>query len=375
MSYTIYKPQTHLDWLKARQEGIGSSEATILMGVNHYKGGTRYNLYRKKKGMEEIPTTEDETPWLTNERFWLGHMEEPTVAACFAAKTGAYIIPESEGDWIAIDNDKPWRRVSPDRLYIPKGMANTRENWCICECKTSDISINPDCIPAYWYCQLQYQMGVMGVRHGAISWKSTFPTSHHDYAEFDFNQAYFDLLCQQIDSFWINNVLKDVCPAPETIDDVRDMFDRKKPNITGKVLEADSDIITMHNRLVEIKNICADLENEEKIICEELEKIMKTGEYEAIRNGDTDISVITPPAKKKVLNLEQLKKDVPEIYSIYAESVTAFNFDKDRFKTEQKDLYKKYNVTPPAGEAKFKIIYPKKTSTRSHDGIFGKAES
>ena len=165
MAYKIIRPESREAWLQEREKGIGSSEATTLMGVNHYED--RYRLFmRKTHQMEPKPASE---------QMELGHHLEPAVASRFAELTGAWIDPKSEGDWIAVDTKKDYLRVSPDRIWVPAGEEHKKENWRILECKTTGMSVDPDDIPSYWYCQLQYQMGVMGIKKGAVAWISSFP--------------------------------------------------------------------------------------------------------------------------------------------------------------------------------------------------------
>ena len=90
MAYKIIRPESREAWLQEREKGIGSSEATTLMGVNHYED--RYRLFMRKTG--QMP------PKPSSEQMELGHHLEPAVASRFAELTGAWIDPKSEGDWI-----------------------------------------------------------------------------------------------------------------------------------------------------------------------------------------------------------------------------------------------------------------------------------
>lgn len=366
MSYTIIRPADHAAWLRAREEGIGSSEVTILMGVNHYAKNDRFHLYRRKKGLEPgIPETDK--PWVDQEPLWMGHLMEASVAEGFAQKTGAWIDPESEGDWIAVRDDKPYMRVSPDRIYVPAGKEHSRENWCICECKTSSVLIDPDNIPAYWTCQLQYQMGVMGIKHGAVAWITGYPKLHHGYREFDFNPEMYALIEQAIDEFWNENILAGVCPDPEHIEDMREFFRKEKATFKGKALTADDDLTHTFSRLCQIHEEMRDLETEEKNLSETMEKAIMG--YEGITDGEGSlIASRVPPAKKKKLDLERLMEEQPGIYDDY--SIPTPVFDEDRFKKENKELWKEYQMTPPPGDPKFKIIYPAKISDRAQVTVF-----
>ena len=209
MSYTILKPATHEEWLEERSKGIGSSEVGTIMGVNHFD--TPYRLWRRKVGIDG--------PVESNEAMEMGHLLEPAVAQRFEEITGNWVVKNSAGDWIAVDNDRPWLRVSPDRVYIPAGKKRTRANWRILECKTTSQVIDPENIPLYWRCQVQYQMGVLGIKKASVAWISTSPRLHFDYMEMDFNPGFYESMTTELDRFWNENVLGGVAPDDQNADD------------------------------------------------------------------------------------------------------------------------------------------------------------
>ena len=196
MAYRVIRPATHEEWLDERKKGIGSSEAGTIMGVNKFD--TPYSLWRRKTGVDG--------PIDQNEAMELGHHMEPSVVTMFAARTGAEVCKSSEGDWIAVDKKCDYLRVSPDRLYYEAGQKHIKKNLRILECKTTSVAVDTEDFPVYWYCQLQYQMGVMGVKKGAVAWISSYPRLNFGYKEFDFNPEFFKALVEQLEIFWLNNI-------------------------------------------------------------------------------------------------------------------------------------------------------------------------
>lgn len=353
MSYRILRPATHEEWLKAREAGIGSSEATTLMGVNHFED--RYRLFMRKT--HRIPPKE------SSELMELGHHLEPAVASRFAQLTGAWIDPRSEGDWIAVDNRRDYLRVSPDRIWVPEGQEHVKANWRILECKTTSMSVDRDSIPSYWYCQLQYQMGVMGIKHGAVAWISSFPVFNSGYLEIDFNPSYFKLIVDAIDEFWNENIMKDIAPEPEALEDLREEYSKKKVNIKGDTLVAENWMQQDYDELLEIKEKTAILSDRRKELEEQIEKAIMG--YGAIygKDGETLIATRQCEDPKPVLDLDRLKADLPETHSRYLEAQAAV-FNEKLFKKECKDIYGEYTVTPEPGEPVFKINYPRRKSAR-----------
>ena len=239
MAYRIIRPASHEEWLEQRSKGIGSSEAGTIMGVNKFD--TAYRLWRRKTGQDG--------PIEMNEAMELGHHMEDAVSTMFASRSGAFILNSSKGDWIAVDTKRDYLRVSPDRIYYYPGEKHSRGNQHILECKTSSVSVDRNNIPAYWYCQLQYQMGVMGVKKGSLAWICSQPKLHFDYMEVDFNPSFFKVLIEAIDSFWKVNILGG--KAPESLN-AEDTLLRYPTAKEGDKAEASIEIIGKYEELKEV---------------------------------------------------------------------------------------------------------------------------
>lgn len=359
MAYKIIRPADHDAWLQEREKGIGSSEATTLMGVNHYED--RYRLYLRKT--HQLPPKE------ATEQMELGHHLEPAVASRFAQLTGAWVDPKSEGDWIAADTKKDYLRVSPDRIWVPSGEEHTKANWRILECKTTGMSVDGDDIPSYWYCQLQYQMGVMGIKHGAVAWISSFPVFNSGYKEIDFNPGYYKLIVDAIDEFWNGNILKGVAPEPEDLEDLRVKYGTSQVTVKGESFVAEDWMQADYDELLGIKSQMDTLKDRKKELEDELEKAIMG--YAAIygKDGQTVLATRQPRTPKQELNKELLRQEYEDIYNRYLELQESV-FNETLFKKECRELYNQYLITPEAGEPEFKVTYPRKTSSRKTTAIF-----
>lgn len=359
MAYKIIRPADHEAWLQEREKGIGSSEATTLMGVNHYED--RYKLFLRKT--HQIPPKE------ATEQMELGHHMEPAVASRFAQLTGAWIDPKSEGDWIAADTKKDYLRVSPDRIWVPAGQERVKANWRILECKTTGMSVDGDDIPSYWYCQLQYQMGVMGIKHGAVAWISSFPVFNSGYKEIDFNPAYYELIVDAIDDFWNGNILKGVAPEPEALEDLRVKYSSQAVTVKGESFVAEDWMQADYDELLGIKTQMDTLKDRKKELEDELEKAIMG--YAAIycKDGQTVLATRQPKTPRQELNRDLLRQEYEDIYNRYLEMQESV-FNEALFKKECKELYNQYLITPEAGDPEFKITYPRKTSARKTASIF-----
>lgn len=288
------------EWLKLREGGIGSSEVPTLLGLNPFE--TPYALWRRKRGLDG--------PQEESEAMLMGHLLEDAVAKRWERETGFKVIPGTEADFLFIDPERPFMRVSPDRLY------KEGEAMRILECKTTGRAVEPDDIPLHWFVQVQYQMGVAGMAKGSLAW--LVQGRHFGQLEMDFVKDYFDTLAEAVERFWTENVLGGKEPEAVNVQDV----ERKHARHTdGKVLEATKDILSSYSRLKDIRAEMEKLEAEEQGELERLKMFMQDAEeldYEGTR-------LCTWKAGK--------------------DSQT---FDSKRFKEENPDLYRKYLVAKPA---------------------------
>ena len=305
MAYRVIRPATHEEWLDERKKGIGSSEAGTIMCVIHFD--TPYKLWRRKTGVDG--------PIPSSAAMELGHHMEPAVVPMFAARTGAQVRKDSEGDWIAVDTVKDYLRVSPDRLFYEAGAKHTKRNLRILECKTTSVSVDPDDFPVYWYCQLQYQMGVMGVKKGAVAWISSYPRLNFGYKEFDFNPEFFKALVEQLEIFWLINIQGGIAP-----DDINseDALVRNPTAKDGMIVQADAQIISTYNALKQINSEIKALEKTQSSLEDDIKIAM--GEADTLVSPTGDVMALwknTKPTMK--FNSKAFQQDDPVAYAKYME--------------------------------------------------------
>ena len=160
MATKVIRPQNREEWLKYRESGIGSSEVATIIGVNPWE--TPYQLWRRKMGLD--------APKQENFAMKAGHYLEDAVAQFWKDETGCEIIKRSAIDWLIVNTEKPYMRVSPDRTYWLTGQPHNAQNKGILECKTTQLSIDPSDLPKHWFCQVQYQLGVAELQEGSLAW-------------------------------------------------------------------------------------------------------------------------------------------------------------------------------------------------------------
>lgn len=323
MGYHYLRGLTHEQWLEQRTKGIGSSEVGTILGVNKYE--TPLELWMKKTG--RLPAKQ------MTEAMDEGHLLEPSVAEFFARETGCTIKRNSAGDWLAVDNDRDYLRVSPDRLYWEPGARHCPRNYCIVECKTTALDVDPESPPPYWLLQLQYQMGVMGVKHGALSWLSTAFRFHHGYRLVPFDEMFYkEELIPRLDYFWNENVLKDVAPTPKLEEELKLAYPLHTEGLSVQAddttLDAWKEIKELKKEQAEYKKKLDSLQERESMLHTHIKAVMKDAE-----------SILGPDGK--VLATWKTAKDSEK-------------FDMDRFRSENDELYKRYLHTE-RGSRRFSV--------------------
>jgi putative phage-type endonuclease len=265
MSITVIKPKNRAEWLEHRNSGVGSSEVASILGLNPFQ--TPYQLWRSKRGLD--PQKEETFAMKA------GHYLEDAVSMFWADETGREIIKSSAGDWLYVNNEKPFLRVSPDRTFWIPGMAKNNANKGILECKTTQKTIDAEDLPKHWFCQVQYQLGVSGTEQGSLAWLSA--GRDFGYKDIAFVSDFYGWMIDEVERFWIDNIMGGAEPDATNVTDIVTKYAK---HTEGKVVEASSDVLAAYTQLKEVKEEISKLDERK----DELEAIIKLafGDAEAI---------------------------------------------------------------------------------------------
>ena len=292
LPYTIIRPSSREEWLKCRERGIGSSEVATIMGVNPYD--TPYQLWRRKLGMD--------APKQENFAMKAGHYLEDAVAQFWSDASERKVIKRSAADFIIQDNERPYLQASPDRTYwIGKSDKG------ILECKTTQRKVDKDDLPMYWFCQLQYQMGIMRAEQGSLAW--LISAREFDYKDFVLVPDFYAEIVEMVEKFWTDNILGK--QEPELLD-TADVMTKYKTSTQGKEILADKETIKMLETIVEMKDI---VDEYQSLIddCEAKIKV-KMGDAEVLVDDKKNTLVTWKSSKaSEVLDTAKLKSEYPEV--------------------------------------------------------------
>lgn len=315
MAFKIVKYHNREEWLKGREAGIGSSEVGTILGINHFDSPLK--LWRRKQKLD--PPTEESSAMRR------GHRMEIVVANDFAEATGAIIDNNSVDDWHAVDEEKPYLRVSPDRLWWPKGTPVTEQtiaNALILECKTCQGNVTEDEVfdaYPYWYPQIQYQMGVMGVKKCAIAWINVAnPDLPFRYKMVDFNEKYYNsVMIPKLDHFWNECIVG--CVEPEEVLDEEDAKLKWSKSTPKTSVTMEMSLASKLSRYQALKDQCKGYKDEMDAIELEVRKALGTNEVLLMPDGETEAATWKTFVTSGKFNDKRFKEENPELYEKYVD--------------------------------------------------------
>lgn len=307
MSNYVIRAKDHQEWLRARQDGIGSSEVATLLGVNPWQ--TPYQLWLAK--------TNRGGRIVEKESFLMkaGHYLEDAISRFAADDASLDIIKNSAEEFIVVNSEREYMRVSPDRYAWLSGEKHSKENKVIIECKSTQNKIDEEDIPKYWYCQVQYQMGVCELDRAVIAWLTQGREFGYKWLRFD--KELFGIITEEVERFWMDNVLGGAEPALVDVTDVM----TKYPKSNDGVVFADEAILDAYRELKETSDEIKRLEVVKKAAEDRIKIAM--GEAERLVLPATQMTPQRTLATWKSsegrmkFNEKVFGEDYPDIYKDY----------------------------------------------------------
>jgi putative phage-type endonuclease len=238
------------EWLKIKQFSIGSSEIAVLTGDSPFQ--SPYELYIAKRDSAKLEE---------NAAMWWGKKIEHVILERFSLETGI----QHKQPWVVYaDPDHPYAIASPDSfLWI----AETDE-YGIGEVKNvSSHSAQAwrSAPPRYYWAQLQWQLGVVG-----LPWGFLIAKIDHDlvYYKVDFDAEWYEQALERASAFCL--ALREETPYTQVLPPIRPV---------GFSLEiSDESAVTLHEdftshlkKYVDLNKQKAELEKQVRAIDKELQ--------------------------------------------------------------------------------------------------------
>jgi putative phage-type endonuclease len=290
-------PKSREEWLSLRH-GIGSSEIATLLGLNKWE--TPYQLWLRKTG-QAPPKTESFA-------MRAGHYLEDAVTLFWQDETGRQVIKSSASDLIYVHPEKDFLRVSPDRTFWIPGMSRNDDNKGVLECKTTQMVVDPEDLPQTWFCQIQYQLGVMQKEQGSIAWLQA--GREFGYKDIRFVPDFFEWIIDEAEKFWFVNVQGMVEPSLTTSEDVLIKY---ASHFNGKSVEAPEGLVYSLTQLRDVKDQIKDLEAQKDSIEEQTKMYMMDAEA-LVYSGQTLATWKSAKGSEK-FDAKSFEKEHPDLYS------------------------------------------------------------
>lgn len=183
---------TRTDWLEARKERIGASDAPVLLGLLPY-GKSPLRLYSEKLGL--IPQDEAET-----EAMEWGNLLEGAIASRYATKTGRLVTRPAHGAYTMwVHGEFAYMAATPDGTVED----NTKDGSGVVEIKNAGpwkAEEWKDEPPLIFQVQLQYQLAVLGYSWGSLA--ALIGGQKFVHYDLERNDRFIALLQEQAAAFW-----------------------------------------------------------------------------------------------------------------------------------------------------------------------------
>ena len=298
--------KTHGEWLKIREEGIGSSEVATVLGVSPYD--TPYQLWLRKTG--QVKAVEQE-----NFLMKAGHYLEDAISRFCADDAGLEIVKNSAAEFVVVDSKKPFMRVSPDRYAYPIGAKKNAHSRSIIECKSTQKTVDPDNIYQHWFLQCCYQMHVTRTETAHLAWL----TQGRDfgYKTLVYDADFCKFIEEEVERFWVDCVIGGREPALSPVDVIVKYprhADGKKAYANDEIVQIWSDLKDTNAEISRLNGIKESLEEHIKATMLDAESLVIPAEKDT---AERVICTWKAPKPSQKFDEKKFKESSPDVYAQY----------------------------------------------------------
>lgn len=221
------------DWTARRNDGIGASEAAVVLGLSKWK--TPLALWGEKRGLTPPPDLSD------NEAVQWGNRLEAIVADHYASVSGRTVVNLGPTT-VLRSTANPFMTCTLDRLIVddPRGPG-------VLEVKTAGAHAKHDWdegVPPYYMPQLQHQLAVTGCQWGSFG--VLIGGQEFRWVDVERDEAMIEAITEAERKFW-DQVESEDAPAPGATqadaDTLKALFPEEQAGVTveltGEALEWD----------------------------------------------------------------------------------------------------------------------------------------
>ena len=290
------------DWLKARKQGLGSSDAATALGLNPYQSPLA--LWLKKTQAESINDIDPEDD--THPTYW-GNVLEPIVATHYSKRTGNKVRRVNA---ILQHPQHPFMLANLDREVV--GQADVQ----ILECKTAGMygaKAWKDGVPEYVLVQVMHQLAVTGKQAADVAVLIAGQDLQIHRVHRD--EALIAKLIELESRFWWhveNNIPPPADGSESSALTLQTLFQRDNGQILD--LSLDADMNSVFEELLKVRSQMDECKAKESILKQRIQQTMADYSYAQFRQGSVSWKKI---ADSTMLDSKALSQDHPELIQPY----------------------------------------------------------
>lgn len=280
--------ETRLEWLKARQTGIGGSDVAAILGVSKWR--TPLDVYLSKVGEAVESEDNDSMEW--------GRRLEPVVRQAYSDKTGTQVLVPSE----LIRSEK-----HPFMIANLDGLTEDR----VVEIKTARTSADwgeegTDEIPDYYLTQVQHYMSVTGKTLCDVA--VLIGTSDFRIYTVKSDPELESLIIKAEEEFW-RLVESNTPPEPRTLEECKVAF----PTSVKAIVEADAEIARALKTLSQVGKELSALKETESALKAKVQLFMK--ENDTLTIGGITAATWKSAKPRKTFDAKAFATAYPDLYN------------------------------------------------------------
>ena len=292
LSTTLNLPRE--DWLALRRQGLGGSDAGIVMGQNPWT--TRLQLWKEKTGI--LPAVQEET-----EAMVFGRALENVIIDQFQQRTGKRVFHVHA---VLASRENPFMIANLDGRVVgePAGFeaktAFSADYW------------EDGMLPPHYYAQVQHYMAVCGFQFFYVA--VLIQGRRLLWMKVDRDQNYIDNLVAEEAAFW-QLVEAGIPPEPTPEEAVRQLELDYPKELAGLSVEIDRD---KAEQLLAVKRTLVGLEQEEQRLRAEILGELRGAETGIYRSGNGTVKVSWRLTEGRVsFDTDQFRKDHADLWTKY----------------------------------------------------------
>lgn len=295
------KNMTHEEWLKARQTGIGGSDAGTILGVNKWKSKTQLFFEKVNPDLKQD---------VDNEFIYWGNVLEDVVAKEFENRTGKKVRK----------NNKMLRHPEHDFMLANLDRVIVGEK-ALLECKTtSQYNLDQwtdDEIPASYLCQVQHYMAVTGYEKAYVA--VLCGGNQFIWKEILRDDELIEIIVNAEKDFWYNNVLANEIPEIDGSDATKFFLNHMYKDVDEEQVHLSDDVDTLLEGLEQVRKE----EKELKELKTKYENQLKDKLGNYIAGATQNYLATWKPQTRRTLDIKKVREVYgDEIDQYYKESET-----------------------------------------------------